>query len=231
MYETLLYVISGAGGGVVIACGIFKAFGNKWLEHYFKRQLEDFKTKQKREIQNLNHEINSLFSRISKIHEKEFEILPEAWKRLHIAFGKALHLTRPLKSYPDFKMMSNSKLEEFIKAQNWLDYEKDELRNANNKQEVYEKTISWKELLAAENAQIKLNNYLIKNSIFMPDELSKKFSKINASLQEGLNKKRIGDEISDYKLMNEGYQVISKLSEEFDQIKLDVKKRLRYEDA
>src|SRR5207253_1510705 len=51
--------------------------------------LERFRHEQAKEIEHLRHEINSLFSRVSKIHEREFEVLPAAWQKLHESYGRA----------------------------------------------------------------------------------------------------------------------------------------------
>jgi hypothetical protein len=64
-------------GVAVIAYKLFQHFGRSWLDQHFKIQLEELKQAKAMEIEHLKYEINSLFSRVSKIHDKEFELLPE----------------------------------------------------------------------------------------------------------------------------------------------------------
>ena len=59
------------------------------------------KSEQQRELERLKHRLSS---RISKIHEKEFEVLPKAWLMLHELHGLvilALELT--IQSFPNFE--------------------------------------------------------------------------------------------------------------------------------
>ena len=91
-----------AGGGAVVAYGIFQWLGKAWLAQHFNKQLEQFKADQQKELERVRHEINALFSRISKIHEKEFEVLPKAWQLLHKANGAVLHVAQAMKKFPDF---------------------------------------------------------------------------------------------------------------------------------
>lgn len=87
-----------------LAVAIFKLWGENWLNNKFAKNLEDHKAK-----------INSLFSRISKIHEKEFEVLPEAWRKLQEAMGHVSSIAEPLKQYPDLNRMTDEPLAGFLK--------------------------------------------------------------------------------------------------------------------
>ncbi|MFL6465637.1 MAG: hypothetical protein ACJ73N_14665, partial [Bryobacteraceae bacterium] len=103
--------------GIVFA--LFKWAGNTWIGRFLNRNLEQFKrekqekleavkAKQQKELERLRH---LLSSRISKIHEKEFEVLPKAWLMLNAlrgAISHALDLTR--KGIPDFQSFTAEKL-------------------------------------------------------------------------------------------------------------------------
>jgi len=89
MDDTILRFIGKAalclGGFAAIAAfawGIFRFFGEKWIENKFHKSLEDHRHKHDEEIARLKCEIDSQLSRVTKMHEKELEVLPEAWKRL-----------------------------------------------------------------------------------------------------------------------------------------------------
>ena len=75
---------------VAAAWAFLKWWGAKWIENRFSKNLEAFKgeqqkllevykAEQQRELEHLRHRLSS---RISKIHEKEFEVLPKAWLML-----------------------------------------------------------------------------------------------------------------------------------------------------
>jgi hypothetical protein len=81
--RTILQMLAVGGGATVLAYGAFVWLGQRWLEQQFAKDLERFRHEQAKEIEHVRHEINSLFSRVSKIHEREFEVLPAAWQKLH----------------------------------------------------------------------------------------------------------------------------------------------------
>ena len=82
IYKFIVEVILAGGGGALVAYGIFTYFGRSWLDNKFSKGLENFKHQQNLQMEQYRFEINSLFNRISKIHEKEFEVLPELWFKL-----------------------------------------------------------------------------------------------------------------------------------------------------
>jgi len=71
-------VVLWLGGATVTAFAAFKFLASKWIENKFATQLEAHKHEPAKELEELRHRINSAFSRLTKIHEKEFEVLPEA---------------------------------------------------------------------------------------------------------------------------------------------------------
>jgi hypothetical protein len=124
------------------------------------------------------------FSRVSKIHEREFEVLPKSWFLLHEAHGRAANLVGILKDIPDFRSMSDSALEEFLGACRLPEHEKQRLVSTTraNRSKCYTDAMSWIELGDAETAQRILNNYLIENRIFMTAELAEAFRAVGTDL-------------------------------------------------
>ena len=144
-------IIVVAGGVTVLAYGIFVWFRKRWLEQEFSKNLEQFRHEQAKEIEHVRHEINSLFSRVSKIHEREFEVLPTAWKKLHKAYGRVFAACSMLKEFPDLGAMSEPQCEEFPAASRLPNYRKDEVRGAQvqDRNKVYQEAISWVNLTEA----------------------------------------------------------------------------------
>ena len=75
--------VAAGGGGAAVAIGMFKTLGKGWLDQQFKERLERLKHEQAKEIEAGRQKVQAIFSRISKVHEKEFEVLPKAWFLLH----------------------------------------------------------------------------------------------------------------------------------------------------
>ena len=82
-------------GGAVTVITILRLFGSKWIDKYFSQKLRLFERRQQEIILHQQHQINSLFSRVSKIHEKEYEVLPRVWMLLQDACNQLKSLYNP----------------------------------------------------------------------------------------------------------------------------------------
>jgi hypothetical protein len=72
----------GLGGIFLVAIAAVKWFGERWVTSKFNERLEAFKHAQQREIEQLKLQINASMDRAVKLHQREFETLPEAWATL-----------------------------------------------------------------------------------------------------------------------------------------------------
>ena|SRR5450759_5137032 len=133
-----------AGGTVTaLALWLFKLFGERWLSSKFAERLEVFKHDQQKEIEHLRFEISKLLDRTTKLHQREFEVLPRTWALLTKCYHTVRGVTSSLQTYPDISHMSAAHLEEFLSKcplQNW---QKDELRNALDCNKYYQDAIFW----------------------------------------------------------------------------------------
>ena len=230
----------------VAAWGYFEFVGKKWIEHRFSKDLEAFKSEQQQkleayksqqqeEIERLRHRLSS---RISKIHEKEFEVLPRAWLMLNDLRGaahRALDLT--MKPYPDFLNFSQARLEEFLRSEpvKWLaEYQKDELRKMNSAEQqerYYMDALHSNYMNEADNKHQKFLNYLIEHQIFMTEELHDKFFGAQKALLSALTSYSAGKG-TDHKLVREGQkELLNNMQSRIDETEKAVQKRLRYEEA
>lgn len=98
-------MITVGGGAAAIAYLIFQRLGKKSIDNYFEKRLQDHKHELIKQLETYRYEISALFNRITKIHEKEFEVLPLAWANLQKTVGKVAELTSFFKTYPDFRNM------------------------------------------------------------------------------------------------------------------------------
>jgi hypothetical protein len=104
------------GGGVVtgLALGLFKIFGERWIASKFEQRLEAYRHEHSRDLEQLKFEISKLFDRTTKLHQREFDVLPKAWALI----AKSYHLTNqfisPAQSYPDIAKMSPAQFDEFL---------------------------------------------------------------------------------------------------------------------
>src|ERR1035437_5397427 len=125
--------VAAVSAAVDVAYWIFKSFSEKWLTSKFDERLAAYKHEQQKELEQLRYKINALMDRTIKLHQKEFDVLPEAWGHLTDAYGVVTATTSFLQQYPDLDQMNGAQLEEFLKDTPFKDWQKDEIRNAAKK--------------------------------------------------------------------------------------------------
>ena len=230
-WKTFIVLLGAAGSGAAVAFGLFKTYGEKWLDGKFAERLEKLKHEQSKEIEGMRQKVQSTFSRISKIHDKEFEVLPKAWFLLHDAHGRPAHLMLALKQYPDFDQLPELTFEAFLKESRLTDIQKNELRAASDRLKYYSEAIFWIELNDAHSAQVKLNNYIIENRIFMTPELQDGFSAVSFTLAEALIEHRQWKERLGHEFLTSSVTKVNGLKERISEVEKAVQARLRYDAA
>src|SRR4051794_34972420 len=84
--------------------------------------------------------------RATKLHQREFEVLPEIWSKLNDAFGATQALAGGFLSIPDFRVMTEEKLELLMSEISLTEYEKGELRAAPDKAKRYPEIMEGRQL-------------------------------------------------------------------------------------
>jgi hypothetical protein len=229
-------IITAGGGGAAVAYGLFKHFGKSWLDQHFKEKLEELQHAHQQEIELLKHTINSLFSRVSKIHQKEFEVLPTAWLNLNELHGTvmiALDLT--MKYYPDFERLPEARFEEFLSTSRLTENQRNELRRL----EPARRDTYFSEAMAGihmDDANEKLRlfkNYLIEYSIFMTDELREKFNAAHKTFVKATVSYAVGKRAGNWEMEAEGSNTMldESLTAMINDVEKAVQNRLHYHEA
>lgn len=180
----IFQVIAYAGGSVTIAYLLFTWLGKRIIEHWFGARMEVYKNAQAQELEEYKYKINALFNRVTKIHEKEFEVLPKAWELLQDALGQVGRMASPLQYYPDFTWMSETEFSEFLETTKLKKHEKEELISAPDKNKFYQEKIFWHELGDAKARINNLHNFLLHNKIFLSKDLFDGFGQIDILLYD-----------------------------------------------
>jgi hypothetical protein len=184
----------GATALVGVALGMFKLFGNKWLESKFDKQLEAYKHAQQRELEKLRLEINTQFDRVSKLHQHEFDVLPTLWTKLSESFGAVAQFVSPMQSYPDLNRMSALHLEEFLEKSELEKWQRAELLIENDKTTAYQKAIFWHRLRSVRKSCASYHNYLITNGIFIQPDLKSELSAMSDLLHDAVTEKEFEEQ-------------------------------------
>jgi hypothetical protein len=236
MIETLLQfvgkVVFYGGGAVGLAYGLFIFLGKKWIENKFTAKLQEYKSAQDRELEDVRYRINTLFSRVTKIHEKEYEVLPTAWAKLHDAKDCIGALVSPLQSYPDFGRLKEPEIRSIVACYNWEEYQIQDLLNTHDKDKYFKEKIFWHQLSEARSKFSDFHIYITRNRIFLSQELKEQFNKADNLLWETLLTREVGEEANDHKMISNSYK---KLKENIELIISTIEKllqeRLRYTEA
>lgn len=214
-------VIAYGGGGAAVAYLIFRFLGEKWIENKFSERFEE-----------VRYKIDVLFNRVTKIHEKEFEVLPEAWAKLQDALGLISKITNLFQQYPGLNRLSEEELIEFLTKTKLTESQKKKLFSESDKDKYYVDVIFWHNLHEAEQGLQEFHNYIIRNRIFLSPELLDRFKKIDDIMWEAFVERQIGEEDKDHKMRRVAYK---KIRDDVDPIRDDiekmVQKKLRYQDA
>lgn len=220
------------GGTVAIAYGFFVFLGKKWIENKFATKLEEYKISQNKELEDFKYKINTLFNRVLKIHEKEYEVLPVAWAKLHEAKDHISSLVSPLQSYPDFSRLNEGETKTILKDYNWEDHEVEKLISSPDKNKFFQERIFWHRIAEAKTKFSDFHKYIVRNRIFLSEELKEQFNKADDLMWDVLVSREVGQGAKDYKMIHESYK---KLKENIEVIISAIEKlvqeRLRYNEA
>ncbi|BCA56696.1 hypothetical protein W02_38360 [Nitrospira sp. KM1] len=175
----LLGIIVGAS--VAGAYILFKRFGEKWIENKFESQLEIARHEQHKEIEHLRFKINALLDRTTKLHQREFEVLPEAWSKLSDAYWEAVAFLSPFQTYPDLARMSPQHFVEFVESCRLDPWMKDDLKEkaGQERNTFYVQHIFWFRLDDAVKKIRDAHIFILKNGIFLPKDIRTQFSSLS----------------------------------------------------
>ncbi|HEY8031595.1 MAG TPA: hypothetical protein VIF02_04220 [Methylocella sp.] len=220
------------GGGVVVigaivaaAYGLVKIFGEKWLDSRFAERREALKHEQQKELEALRIPYARLVDRATKLNQREFDAIPEAWSRLCDAYERTRSLVALLQQHPDIDNMTSEHRDEFIGRCKLEEWEKTELTSAKNKTDYYRKRNFWHEYVQTQEYARELYMYVRKNSILMPIDIRKQFQKLDQLIRTALIEQEHNHQY-DYapqkfeereKFMKEGETIMTNLEKAIEQ--------------
>jgi len=230
--ELIGRIVFFGGSSVGIAYGFFLFLGKKWIENKFAAKLEEYKTAQNKELEDFRYKINSLFSRVTKIHEKEYEVLPTAWTKLHDAKDHIARLVSLYQEYPDFSRMKEQDIKSVLNGYNWELHEIADLISAAEKNNFFQDRIFWHRLRKAQEVFGDFHSYIERNRIFLSEGLKVQFNQADDLMWEALVTRKVGEEAKDHKMITEAYKGLKENIESFiSSIEELVQERLRYNEA
>lgn len=224
-------ILAYGGGTVAIAYLLFQYLAKKWIDSYFVNSLERFRHMQDQELEHYRFEINSLFNRITKIHEKEFEVLPEAWNKLVHASGDVIDTISLFQNFTNLSYLSEIEIDQLLVQYNLSQFQKDEIKNSHNKNEAFQKMVGRSKLINARNKVAALHNYLIYFKIFLSKELYDNFNSADKLFNKILDEYELsqtpGENYNGQKFFSNRDEIIAIIEE----ISSMIQQRLHYDEA
>lgn len=224
LLEVIGAVVLAGGGLTLIVYKAFEHLAAKWLNSQFDARLQELKHQHDEELEQLRFKIAALLDRTTKLHQREFEMMPEAWAKLNDAFWQTRSTVSSFQEYPDIDRMTPTHQTEFIdgcKLQNW---EKDELKRTNLKTEYYQKHIRLYYLGEAVNKSRDAHVFLLKNGIFFSEGIRKAFQEIDDLVWEAVIEHKFNVQNQTTPMQR---QKIDLLEQKGDQLLLDIEAKVR----
>ncbi|MET4240733.1 hypothetical protein [Bradyrhizobium sp. RT10b] len=182
-FEVLLkaagVVVVAGGGAAALIFGPLRYLADKWLTSKFNQRFEQFKHAQQVELENLRFKINSLFDRTTKLHQREFEVVPAAWALLVECKNQVTALIAGFQQYPNLDRMTAPQLDEFLEGSFLAKWQRDELKASAKKTDYYMDAVFYHRYDQARAACREAHVYVLKNGIFMPSDMKAKFDKMS----------------------------------------------------
>ena len=179
------------------AYALFRVLGDKWLTAKFNERLESYKHEQNRQIEQLRFRINAMLDRTFKLHQHEFDVLPELWAKVNEAFGYVASFTSPLQTHPDLDRMSPAHLEDFLAKSDIAEWQKEELKTGSNKTHRHMKIRFWYDLNEAQKRYNEFNSAFIAKRIFLDADLASQLTEMRDMMHDALFEKRFEEQYPD----------------------------------
>jgi len=161
-------------GGLVVWFG--KTYIDKWLTKRFQGQLDAIKHAQALEVAKNKLSFDAKLHRATKLHEREFEILPRSWEMLGAAGGAIRLLISNNQIHTDVSKLEPLSLAEFLGPLPFSDAEKQAIMNAPRAERTdlfIERKLRFQMVDASTLAQ-DFHNYVAINGVFIEPTLRKK---------------------------------------------------------
>jgi hypothetical protein len=221
----LLVAATGLTGVGVLLLFLFRTAAEKWIGVKFDKQLEAFRHEQRVEIERLKFSISAQLDRATKLHQREFEVLPKAWRRLKDAHGIVSELVSRGKTITELNAMSDPQREDFLGTSPLADWQRDLVRSAKDKTDAYRNQIEPHRIARARSASARFYKYFQRNGIFIRPSIKRKFDKIDELMLAALE-----EHVLNFQHKFREFQAGDKLRSEgkplLDELEADVQKRL-----
>jgi hypothetical protein len=212
---------------VTVSWTAFRWFGQTWIESKFSRAMEEYKSEQAQELERLRHRINSTFDRLTRLHDREFEVLPDLWGKLVEARLWAISYVSSFQSYPDIARLEDDALAEYLAERPFAEWQRREIMNAEDRQEQFIKTHNRYRYSDVNDKIRAFELAFAKNGIFLSADLESMMQKLIDFINAAVIEHNINEEHDVRPRHRDGIRALEKEGKELHQaIKKAVTDRL-----
>jgi hypothetical protein len=189
------FLVAG-GGAALIAFGLFRWLGQKWIEDKFAKRLEQQRHDNAELLAELKVKWDAELQGKIKYLDREFQVIPEAWEKLSDAHSLFAWLTSRFQSYAAVGEMSNDELAQFFEKSELLGTQRQQMRELEGdaRDKYYQHTIFFHRYAKVETAVREYTVFVNRNNLFMPDDLIVKLGKLADEMYRALTTARTGHE-------------------------------------
>ncbi|MCF8033897.1 MAG: hypothetical protein K9K66_16810 [Desulfarculaceae bacterium] len=229
IFKVVIY----GGGSAAFAYGIFSFLGKKWIENKFRERLDKLKYEQEKELEDLKLTINTLFNRITKIHEIEIGVLPELWCKLVKAINHATSFVDFIEMTPDINKIKEKRRLEIFDQYSLSAGEQEEVLDSDDMNRTLYDIIFWKKSKTTWEVYEEFSNCYNKNLIFLSPELKEGFDKFQKIMKEAILNRQLAKKYDQHDRWKEAYDAMKdeNISSTFNKIESLIQKRLHFERA
>jgi hypothetical protein len=176
--QFLLTILTAGGGGALVAFGILRAFGEKWLDSKFANRLQELRHQHERQMEAARLESSRVLDRSSRLTEREFEVSAEAWSLAYEAYGQTMSALPGFRRTADLSRASDKVAKRVAEGSDLDEFEIAELLS---KPPADRNTYYWERLQAhqtwdAKEAVRVAHRYLAKNALFIQKDVHERLT-------------------------------------------------------
>lgn len=167
--EYIWAFVAAGGGGAVIAFGIIRVFGEKWLDSKFAGRLQDLRHEHERQMELVRLEASRSLDRSARLNEREFEVSAEAWALIFEAFARTMGALPGYRQHDDFTHLSDELARVVADKSGFEFWEIDELIGLplKDRNSYFNERKRAHELRDARIAVRDASNYLARKALFL----------------------------------------------------------------
>jgi hypothetical protein len=165
-----LAIIAAGGGGALVALGIVRAFGEKWLDSKFTGRLQQLRHEHERQIEEMRVAGAGALDRAARLSEQEFEVTAEAWSLVFEVYVKTASALPGVRfGVPDFSNLSDDAARRVLEGANFEPWAIDDILAAQlrDRNRLYMERRDLHEIRDAKIANREAAFYLAKKALFL----------------------------------------------------------------